>query len=75
MKKSPNEYDEISCIESSIWVATTTHDLGEYLGEYLGLSCIESSIWVATTTGLPAASHSATISFCHVATRSSGTYE
>ena len=33
-----------------------------------GFFCILSSICVATTTGFPAATHFATISFCHVAT-------
>ena len=33
-----------------------------------GFFCIDSSICVATTTGFPAATHLATISFCHVAT-------
>ena len=33
-----------------------------------GFFCILSSICVATTTGFPAATHLATISFCHVAT-------
>mmetsp|Transcript_37778 Transcript_37778/g.83164 ORF Transcript_37778/g.83164 Transcript_37778/m.83164 type:complete len:363 (+) Transcript_37778:918-2006(+) len=64
---SPESITASACSSTAFVTSATSARVG------LGLCCIDSSICVATITGLPAAAHMRTISFCQVTTCSSGT--
>mmetsp|Transcript_34010 Transcript_34010/g.56314 ORF Transcript_34010/g.56314 Transcript_34010/m.56314 type:complete len:215 (+) Transcript_34010:424-1068(+) len=63
---SPDSMTASACSRTALVTSATSARVGR------GLACMLSSIWVATTTGLPRATHKATISFCQVTTCSMG---